>query len=538
MNREQIATFQFLARTKNEAAVEVLVAAIDGTDPAVREAALRTILQRPSSSGHVEVFRRLRGFDANCREILNERSDRLTSAAVQAVRTSDCEECRTACEAIVEYRLYDAMPGLLGILNGKDHSDLDRVAQTVLELADAFYGELSAPAGQPRRKDLGMLRERLNTSLEEGLRKYGQHGRKEVLEAFLLVTKPQNVAFRYLLQQPNDAAYAPVVEILSTSARGGVLRLLLGFLEDATMPQAIKKILMGRADVRFVENLVLSLGPKPSKAASEVLVQLNHFAWAAPHCGTLEQLSEPAQSCAVAVLAASGVKRTVVQNSLGHLLQAGRPAGRRAAVQALANFDGPEATAMVVRALNDDDPAVLAGALRQIRPRGVPGALSLLIRMADTPHEAVRQALRDAMPEFSLRHFLGNLDAISDELRPAVGHLVRKIDADAAAVLAEEMEGLSPVRRRKAVTAADAMGVAAELEEKIIRLLNDDDHMVRIAAARALEECGTQPTWEALRDALLDRSVVVQEVAERSLQRISRLLCEEEEGQQAEKVSL
>jgi len=68
------------------------------------------------------------------------------------------------------------------------------------------------------------------------------------------------------------------------------------------------------------------------------------------------------------------------------------------------------------------------------------------------------------------------------------------------------------------------MGLVQELEEHIVPLISDDDHMVRLAAAQSLADCETENSWERLRDALLDRSVVVQEAAERSLMQISRSL--------------
>lgn len=71
------------------------------------------------------------------------------------------------------------------------------------------------------------------------------------------------------------------------------------------------------------------------------------------------------------------------------------------------------------------------------------------------------------------------------------------------------------------------MGLVRELEQTIIGLLSDDDHMVRIEVAKALANCDTAPTWDALRDALLDRSVIVQEAAEQSLQQITHSLARE-----------
>lgn len=521
------ATFQFLARTKNQAAVEVLVAGLDCPHQATREEALRALLERPAPDGHIEVFWRLPTFDQACRAIVNERPERLISAAGEAVQHPTPETCAAACDAILAYRLYETLPAMLAVLDGKESPNADQVASAILKLADSFYGELCAPDKQSRRKDMDTVRQRLTSSLEESLRKFARHRRPELVEAFLLIAKPQNVTFRSLLQQPNDAAYPAVLDVLANSPRGGVIRLLLGFLEEPTMPQAVRKILVGRNDVKFVENMVLSVGTKPSKAAAETLGHLDGFAWAAPQAGLIGQLSELAQACAVSLLMASAMKRNQVLEVLGYLLRDGQIEGRRSAAHALAEIEGPEAAGVVIRALSDDDPVVRAHALRQIRPRKVPGALSLLIRMVDTPHEEVRQALREALPEFSLHQFLANFDSMDETTQAAAGHIVRKIDPDAASQLAVEMERLSPVRRRRAVMAADAMDIVPELEQKVIRLLSDDDHMVRIAVAKALADCGTKPSWEALRDALLDRSVIVKETAEQSLEQLSQSLLRE-----------
>jgi HEAT repeat protein len=155
-----------------------------------------------------------------------------------------------------------------------------------------------------------------------------------------------------------------------------------------------------------------------------------------------------------------------------------------------------------------------------------------MIQMVDSPHEEVRAALGQAMPEFTFRQFMANFDSMPEELLPTTGHLVRKIDIKAKAELVKEMAGLSPVRRRRAIQAASAMGMVRTLEQAVIARLSDDDHMVRIAAAKALADCDTMPSWDALRDAMLDKSVIVQEAAEASLMRIASSLAQVEATEQ------
>ena len=141
------------------------------------------------------------------------------------------------------------------------------------------------------------------------------------------------------------------------------------------------------------------------------------------------------------------------------------------------------------------------------------------------------------MPEFSLRQFLTNFDELPEDMQPITGHLVRKLDPEVILALDEEMKTRSPVRRRRGALAAGAMGLvrdSKETEQRVRSLLNDEDHVVRAAAATVLAGAKTVDTWEALRDAMFDRSVIVQEAAEQSLQEISRFLIEHSESEEDE----
>ncbi len=517
-------TFKFLAKTENEAAVDVLVKALDCMHPASRQAALAALLDRRSPEGHHEVFRRLPTFDESCREIISERPERLVAAVSDAVVKSDAKGSKAACEAIVAFKLFDALPALVEALCDPEAGHTDLLATTILRLTEAYYAELSGADDHPNRKNQDVLRERITSSLESATRKFHRHQRTEPVEAYLLVAKPKGATFRAVLQRSNESCYKPVVDVLTNSSRGGVIRLLLGFLDDPQMPLVVTKIYGDRCDAKFVHNLVQAVGLRPLKAVVATLARLNKLAWATPEHPLFGELDEQGQAGAVRLLAGSSVNRPKVIEVLAYLLAEGKPAGRREAAKALARFDGAAANTVAIKSINDEDPGVRAEIIKQLRPRKIPSAFSLLIRLVDSPEPEVKEALRSAMPEFTIRHFLENFDKMPEGMRPVAGHLVTKVDTSAAQVINSEMQCPSPVRRRRATLAAIVMGVISEVEELVIQLLADEDHMVRIAAAKALAECKSVPTWDALRDALLDRSVIVQEAAEQSLERISSSL--------------
>ncbi|HQU44474.1 MAG TPA: HEAT repeat domain-containing protein, partial [Pirellulales bacterium] len=86
----------------------------------------------------------------------------------------------------------------------------------------------------------------------------------------------------------------------------------------------------------------------------------------------------------------------------------------------------------------------------------------------------------------------------------------------------EEMQALSRRRRIRALQVAEAMQVVKQLEAAVIARLEDEDHLVRLEAARALGQCDTASACLALRTAEGDTSLTVREAATDSLEKLYR----------------
>lgn len=524
-------TFHFLAKTENEAAVELLVAGLDSHDETTRRCALRALLERRNQAGHRAIFKRLGKFDDKDREIIAERPARLVRVIAEVLKDDNPKAIEKACATVEHFRLYDAVPSLISALVRENTFNVAILAQSVLRLTETFYAELCENESQSKRRDMSGLRDRITLDLEDAVRKFHRHRRSEVIEALLILAKQKNVTLRSLLSRPDEASYESIVELLRTSEQGGVVRLLLGLLEDPKSPLIVAEVIGSRTDPKFVGYLAQSVGPNPSRAVAESLQRIRNIAWAVPEHPLFGELDDAVQDGVVQILVQSALDREQVMAVLAYLARQGQPGGRRAAIRALRDFDQPGVDQLVVDALADPFPGVRAEAIAQVRQRHILGALSMLVRMVDDPDEEVRKALKTAMPEFSFRQFLSNFDGMAAEQRQVAGALVVKIDDDCRAQILHQLNRPSPVGRRRAVLAALAMGMVSKLEERIIELLSDEDHIVRVAAATALADCKSVPSWEALRDALLDRSYVVQEAAEGSLQQISAALTQHLGGQ-------
>lgn len=514
-------TFEILSKTRNEAASAVLLAGLDSPHVAVQEGSLRALLARRSLPGQRELVRRWKGLNERWKAIVAEHPGRISGALRDALLGADPVHCANACEAVLFLREYDLMPALINATEDEANPHREPNARALIELAEALYDELAAPRDYSRRRDPQLVRQHVLASLEPSVRNFDRHKRQEILESFLILVGRDNATLKQILQNPHDKCYLPLVEMLKTSQRIGVMRLVLNFLDDPHAPTSTISILAHRSDGEFLGHLLKKIGYEPATQARANLRRLEAIPWLRDDLARFDALDDAQQHAALKMLLATSMSRLKVFDVVRHALLHGKTAGRRAAAAALVEFKGFEANTLVVSALEDEDPQVQATALSQLRDRGIPGALTRLIAAVDSPHEAVRAAARGGLQEFNFHRYITAFDMMDEEVRHSTGRLVKKVDPLAVGELQSELSAQARTRRLRALEAAPYIGAVPDVEPQIIELLADSDHFVRSESAKVLAECRSAESRQALRQALLDPSVMVREAAERSLQQIA-----------------
>jgi HEAT repeat protein len=513
-----------LATTRNEAASAVLLAGLDSTHKAVQEGSLRALLARRSLPGQRELVRRWPGLSERWKSIIAEHPGRISTALRDALLGADEALCASACDAVLYLREYDQMPALINAAEDEANPHREQNARTLVELAELLYDELAAPRDYSRRRDPQLVRQYVLTSLENSVRTFDRHKRPEILESFLILVGRDNATLKQILQNPHDKGFLPLVEMLKLSGRTGVVRLLLNFLDDKHAPSAAIGALAQRGDAPLLDHLLKKIGYEPSAAARANLKRIDMLAWLRDDMSAIDGLNDAQQHAAVRLVLATSMKRLKAFEVVRHVLRHGKPAGRRAAAEALAEFKGFEANSLLQTALDDPEPSVQAAALAQLRDRGIPGALTRLIAAVDSPHEAVRAAAQHGLQEFNFHRYLAAFDMLDDDIRRSSGRLVKKVDPQALDQLRDELGAKARMRRLRALELLPYIEAVQDVEALVIELLSDSDHFVRAEAAKALAESSSSDARLALRQALLDPSVMVRETAEQSLQRIAAAL--------------
>jgi hypothetical protein len=510
-------TIELLTGAANDTAAAVLVSALDVRERDIREAAVTALVSRRSDMAAAAALTRWNDLPPRCKSIIAHRAGWLSDAIKGALADGDLRSHQCACAAAVFTRDYDLMPVFVAAATDRFNPHAALAAAATLELAELLSDELSTPRDYRIRRDPKLQRNHVLPSLEKAVSTLEEHGRSELLEAFVLLAERENAALKRLLQSPADHEFRPLVELLESSSRPAAMRLLLSYLDDPHAPLAAIKIIGRRCDVSFLRLLARKIGEEPTAAQRGNLRRIESIPWIMDNLSVLGALHEAEQAGAVHLAALSSVKRRVVYEAVAYVLREGKVAGRRVAAKALAAFSGVEVNELVVAKLEDADPEVRAALARQLRPRGIADAIPRLVALLGSPYEVEREAARAGLEEFQFERFAANFENLTAEARSSTGRLVRSIDPRSVVEVRRELAAPTRSRRLRALEMALALDSVAELHESIAALLDDEDQFVRVEAIRALATVDCQATRQVLRNALLDSHALVQKAAEAAL---------------------
>jgi len=514
-------TWEQLVRSQNDSVDDLLLRLLDTNDPAVWRGATETLLLRRSQAGLCELLRRWQSLDTKTKQLVRHGSSRFMKALRDAVVSNDNLMVENACQAACYLREYDLIPILVNVAEDGASVNGDLAAKAVLVLSRLLYEESAGPRDYTNRCDPQLIRGRLVRSLEKSVNRFRKHCRPDLVAAFLCLAKRDNATLAGLLGDPHDPAYQCLVDQLTNSSQLSVIRLLLDFLDTPRLPSSVLCILSRRTDVTFIGRLLNKLQRPLSKTIRTNLKRMENIHWALDQ-SLLAELEEQQQAAAMRLVSASGMKRSKAFSVVSFLLEHGKPRGRAAAAEVLADFNGSDADRLALSAMSDTYPEVQALAIRQMRRRGIPGALARLLDFVESSHEQVREAVRASLPEFHFDRYLASFDVLDDAVRQSTAKLVFKVNPELRGELVRELDAPVRSRRLRGLQIVQTMQIVEHLEDRVLKLLADNDHMVRAEAARALQSSDTSRAVTALRRALLDRSVAVQEAARISLQKVGQ----------------
>lgn len=510
-------TFEILASSRNDATNGVLLAALSSKDPEIYDGALKAIIARRSKAGHSAVLQRWHQLSSLQREYLQEGRGRMSGALRDAVLSEDDQLFSNACELVEQFGEFDLVSTLVTLAENQKSRHAEAATQLVLRLVEKLSELVHGPRDYKERRDPESICRFVLESLERSVERFRTHKRTELIEAFVVLAGPSNGALRGILDEPHHPCYVAVINTLTNSQSTGVMEFLLDSLQSEFASLNILNVISKRQDMEFVSQLLGYASDNISAKAKKNLGRIRSFVWLQSGSQGYTSFNEQDQARCIKLVSASGVKPDDFLDMLENILKRGAPEARWAACEALASIPGDRGNHLVLDAVKDADPKVQAAATRQIRDRHVPGAMAILLQQIDSPHTVVRKATCEALSEFSFANFLAGFEGLHEDARRTTGALVKKVDSKTIDGIISEMEAKSRKRRLRAIEMADIMELVPAVTEELLMLLEDNDHLIRAAAADALQFSPTGEVQAALRKAASDRSAAVQNAAKSSL---------------------
>jgi hypothetical protein len=513
-------TLRILTETRNEAAVPALLGGLGSANHHQRADCLRALLDRRSKAGHLQILLRWHTFDDQWKSIVAEKASRLEGSLRAAILSTDTDLHQNACDAVVYLHGYDLIPTLITAAEDKGNTKAPLAARAVVSLCELLYHELHEQRDYRKRRDPVLVRQYIFAAIEKAFDRFENHRRSELVEAFLILARADDASLKHALTDQLSVVHAATTNALAHSQRPGVMHLLLKLLGELHAPQAILGVITRRSDIVFLRMMFRRFSQELTPQLKANLRKVDGFAWLRDDMSLLRDLTDEEMHGALQVILASGINRLRAFDVLQFVFRKSGPISRRTASVALASFKGNAANELVMSAVDDSDPEVQANAVRQLRDRGIPGVMSKLVELVDSPHEIVNKAARDSLSEFNFQRYLSAFEMLQPEVRRCSGNLVTRIDPNAVEELKSELASASRARRLRGIEIAIAMGVVSQVESQILDLAQDDDHFVRAEATRALIHTESPKSAKLLDELLNDRSASVQEAAQQAIEQL------------------
>jgi HEAT repeat protein len=505
-------TMSVLAKINNDSAVPILVDCLDASDDEVRRAALKALLHRRTSSGHRQLLERWDELDSGEKEIIADYPSRFASTIRETIVSEENDLSDFAFEAVVYVREYDLLPALVSACEKSNHPHHDTATQSLLLLSEMLQQELSGPRNYKRQTNPRRTRKNIIGVLEASIQRYSRHNCAEILKAFLLLAGRENSILKHILQSRKHDAHNPMVEWLGDSTRSGVLRLLASYLEDADIPAVILKIISQRSDLELLQQVCNRFSANISNTAKRNLSKIDSLAWLS-NFDIINFLDEQQQSTIISISQASGVSPLKTFGLIKHVVRFGKPIARKTAASRLIDFQGSETNKLIEEMLNDSSPEVVAIALKQLRRRGIPGAVAILIERLDSVEPLIREAALSQLSEFNIKRFLTAFDLLDYDVQRSTGALVKQIDENTIPQLEIEFQAQTRLQTIRAIEVVAALDVVGHFENTILQFIYDEDYFIRSAAVRALGRGESLASAQTISELQQDPNAAVREAA-------------------------
>ncbi len=480
-------TYETLAATRNEAAVDVLIAALDDPNAANRRRALGALLKRKEPRSSEQVLANWGKLNADDLRVLRPKKSWLNDAIGQALRGQG-ENVLTAITAAESLQMASVIPQLTLLAESSASRDIQqRASEAVIAIVQ--------PLGRAARadRDRPTVRGPVLARLADSVRRFSMHRNEQLVDAFLLVSTWGDGELRQMTSEDGPQMEL-ICKRLMFTAFPGVIDLLSGFVRRRSIPERIGGIIQARTDEPFREALLRKITSEPT---ATVLNNIRDIG--IPKCclGGEQILDDIAPDYRAAMIHLYVAGNHDVIETL-HLIAAAVEAGggcENAAAMGLSRCEVPDVDLWMRAAICvADGDAVAIAADDNAR------LLQRLIDLLCYPDAALCRGVRRVLGPLHADQMLHRFESLRPRSRRRLGRVVMMVDPDAVERVRDALRHPVLQNRLEAISMADALAVVDLLSDAFTHIAHQDHLQARVRAAEVMSDATGDATLWLLRE--------------------------------------
>lgn len=383
-------------------------------------------------------------------------------------------------------------------------SDDDSTASDPLPRAPVFRW----PTGIPKLRQI----------VETALQHYKLGGRSEVLMVFLSFADFDDPWVERILSDKSHPAHDDLLGLFETSTTEAVVEKLACFLYTLRPLACITSIWRRRNDVTFLRHFLQFIAREPQPEVIGNLRRLSQPFWLNELINDIRELSLNEQLALLTLLQNCLPQDDEVLDALSRILPQASLALRRKVVSIIVQLSGMRANKMVAEVIDEEtDGEILITLIPELRRRNLARAMKKLLGLLDHSHEGVRRKAAEAFHDCTIQRYLSAYDLLDPLVRRSTGQLVHKVDPATNRVLADELSSGNRIHQVRALQAIRSIGNVDELVGLVIKLAQNPDVRLKIAAIGTLAGSTAPEAKGIIRRYLVDDNPSVRKAAELSL---------------------
>lgn len=498
-------TYQTLATTRNEAAVDALIAALDDPNAANRRRALGALLSRTEPRSSQQVLENWSKLNADDLRVLRPRKSWLAVAIDKALHGKG-ETVLTAITAATGLELTAALPQLTLLAESSASRDIQqRASDAVISIVQSLGRAARADRDQPTVRGPALAR------LADSVRRFSMHRNEQLVDAFLLVSTWGDAELRQMISE-NGPQMELICKRLQATELPGVIDLLSGFIRRKNIPQRIGGIIQSRTDEPFREALLRKITSEPT---ATVLNNIRDIGIPKSCLGGEEILTDIAPDYRAPMLHLYVAGNRDVTETL-HLIAAAVESGSGceiAAAMCLSRCEVPDIDVWMRAAIpvaDGDEAAIAADDNARLLQR--------LINLLDHPDAGLSKGVRRVLGPLHAEQMLPRFDSLRPRSRRRLGRVVMMVDPDAIQRVRDALRHPVLGNRLEAIAMADALAVVDLLSDSFTHIAHEDHQEARVRAAQVMSDASGDATLRLLREMTELPECIVRDAALQSLE--------------------